>query len=30
MGKADDKTKTKFKALLEQAKQLGVSDDKAS
>jgi uncharacterized membrane protein YqiK len=30
MGKADDKTKTKFKALLDQAKQLGVQDDKVS
>lgn len=30
MGKADDKTKTKFKALLDQAKQLGIQDDKVS
>ena len=30
MVKADDSTKTKLKALLEQAKQLGVHDDKVS
>ena len=30
MIKADDSTKNKLKALLEQARQLGVSDDKAS
>lgn len=30
MNKADDSTKTKLKALLEQAKQLGVHDDKVS
>ncbi|MBX3161830.1 MAG: hypothetical protein KF773_38065 [Deltaproteobacteria bacterium] len=30
MSKADDKTKTKLKALLDQARQLGVDDDKVS
>ena len=30
MIKADDSTKTKLKALLDQAKQLGVHDDKVS
>ncbi|MCX5745143.1 MAG: hypothetical protein NT062_21875 [Proteobacteria bacterium] len=30
MGKADDSTRTKLKSLLDQAKQLGVHDDKVS
>ena len=30
MIKADDSTKTKLKALLDQARQLGVQDDKVS
>ena len=30
MLKADDSTKTKLKALLDQARQLGVHDDKVS